>query len=131
MAAAQVMSEETSRLHALQRQKLKERKAKKKQRQEEDDPTRPLMPDELEQQRVAILINVKPTQEDVERAIRGEPSTLPLLRHLLVANAEFLRVLGGEKPPPFLPPLIRRCFLSLTPFTPLAIQAAVAAALGH
>ena len=127
-AAGGVGSGEAQRLQA-QGQRLKGRKAKKKQRPEEVDPTRPLMPDDAEQQRVAILHHVKPTQEDVGRAVRGDPSTHPLLHHLLVVHADFLRVLCGENPPPFLLPLVRRCFLSPSPFTPLAIEAAVSAKL--
>ena len=91
-AAAKIVAE-ADQLQAAKRQKAKEKKeARKKQRQEEDDPTRPLLPKEVEL-RMAILGDVKPTQEDVDRAIRGDPSSHPLLRYLMGRHAEFLQVL--------------------------------------
>ena len=77
-----------------------------------------------------LLCNVKPTPEDVARAERGDPSAPPLLLQVLAAYAELLRDLCGENPPPFLPPLVRRQFLSPSPFTPQAITATVMAETG-
>jgi hypothetical protein len=112
------------------RQKLKEKKARARQRKAEVDPARPLLPGDLEQARVKLLCDVKPSPEDIDRALRGHPSAHPLLLQLLAVYAEIFRGLCGENPPPFLLPLVRRQFLSPSPFTPLAINALVLAETG-
>ena len=45
-------------------------------------------------------------------------------------NAENLRELCGENPPPFLLPLVRRRFLSLAPFTIHALNATIQGEIG-
>jgi len=128
VAVTQAMIEEYSLLKG-KRQKLKERKERARQRRAEAD-LRPVMSDEREQQRVEILCDVKPTQEDVDRAERGHPSANPILLHLLAINAENLQHLCGENPPPFLLPLVRRRFLSPAPFTTHALNAAIKGEIG-
>ena len=129
LVATQAMIDEYNLLKN-KRQKLKEKKARAKQRKKEDDPERPLLPGDLEQARVELLCEVKPTPEDVARAERGHPSAHPLLLHLLAAYADLLRDLCGENAPPFLLPLVRRQFLSPSPFTSQAITATVKAETG-
>ena len=129
MAATQAMIEDYTLLKS-KRQKLKERKERAKQRRTEVDPARPLLPGDLEQARVELLCDVKPTPEDVVRAERGDPSAHPLLLQVLAVYAELLRDLCGENAPPFLLPLVRRQFLSPSPFTPQAITAIIKAETG-
>jgi hypothetical protein len=129
LVAAQAMIEDYNLLKS-KRQKLKERKARAKLRRAEDDPALPLLPGDLEHRRVELLCSVKPTPEDVARAERGDPSAHPRLLQLLVIYADFLRGLCGENPPPFLLSLVRRQFLSPSPFTPQAITASVTAETG-
>ena len=127
--ATQAMIDEYTLLKS-KRQKLKERKARARSRKAEVDPARPLLPGDLEQARVELLCDVKPTSEDVDRAVRGHPSAHPLLVQFLSVYADILQGVCGENPPPFLLPLVRRQFLSPSPFTPLAITALVRAETG-
>jgi hypothetical protein len=103
------------------RQKLKERKKKAQQRKAEADPARLILPGDHEQQRVEALRHVKPSPEDVDCAVKGHPSAHPLLLRLLAVYADVINAVCGEDPPPFLPPLVRRQFLSPSPFTLQAI----------
>ena len=120
--ATQAMIDEYNLLKN-KRQKLKERKARARQRKAEEDPERLLLPGLLEQQRVDVLRHVNPSPEEVDRAVKGHPSAHPMLLHLLATYADYFRQLCGEDPPPSLPSLVRRLFLSPSPFTPYALSA--------
>jgi hypothetical protein len=130
VAATQAMIEEYTLLKS-KRQKLKERKARAKQRKVEVDPPRLILPGSVEQQRLEVLIDAKPTPEDVDRAERGHPSANPMLLELLAHHADNLRALcTGENVPLFLLPLVRRLFLSPAPFTRHAVTAAYMREIG-
>lgn len=128
VAATQAMIEEYHLLKS-KRQKLKERKERARQRKAEVAP-RLIMPGQVEQQRVEVLRDAKPSQEDVDCAERGLPSANPMLLELLAHHADNLRAVCGEDAPSFLLPLVRRLFLSPAPFTSQAITAAITREIG-
>jgi hypothetical protein len=117
------------------RQKLKEKKRLKKEREarvralEEGNLSVLLLADEEERLRVWTLNGIKPSPDDVDRALVNHPLSNPLLLELLGRADAHIATTDFSNQPPDLASLLRsnlrRLYLSLTPLTYSSVYTAM------
>jgi hypothetical protein len=110
------------------RQKVNEKKARAKARKAEAALRQFILNDESERERLWILDSLKPTPDDIERALADPTAAHPMLHRMLMTVDSLFSTttLGVDLPSlEIVKPVLRRLILSPIPLTQTSLNTAI------